>query len=103
VKSWVKYSVLRLVLFAVVLVVLLFLLNPSKTGTPTWLIALIAAIVSLCISYLVLGRQRNEVALTVVEARQSTLAKRQGTETGVDEEAEDGLESDSRPEADPER
>lgn len=55
----VLYSIIRIALFAVPFI-LFMLLNIWW-----WLSAILAAIVAACLSYLFLGRQRNEVAEVV--------------------------------------
>ncbi|TFD46563.1 DUF4229 domain-containing protein [Cryobacterium frigoriphilum] len=63
VPVWVYYSVLRVLLFVIPLVVLLALrLEP-------WLAALLAAIIGLCVSYLLLRRPREGLARDLYEAR----------------------------------
>ncbi len=57
------YTLIRLGLFAVVLVVLLLL-----QITP-WLAAVIAALISLCISIIFLRKPRDEASRTLYEAR----------------------------------
>ncbi|MDQ1583515.1 MAG: hypothetical protein QOF36_1569 [Microbacteriaceae bacterium] len=60
---WAKYTVLRLLLFAVPLVVLLLF----QVAWPVAVIA--AALIGLCLSYLLLRTQRDAVARKVYESR----------------------------------
>ena len=64
VSPWIKYSVIRLVLFAGVLAALLLL-----TNFPVWLSAVVAAIVGFCISYIFFRPQRDEVAASIASRR----------------------------------
>lgn len=57
------YTALRLLLIAVPLVILLLL------QVPWWLAAIIAAIVGLCLSYLLLGARRDAVSTEIYAAR----------------------------------
>ncbi len=63
VKPWVAYSLVRVGLFAVIFAALLF------SGIVPWLCAIIAAVLSFCVSYLFFGKLRNAVALDIVERR----------------------------------
>jgi len=65
VKTWVVYSLLRLALFAAALTLLLLL------NVPGWIAAIVAAIISFCISYLFFGRQRAKVAALLQKSRDS--------------------------------
>jgi cobalamin synthase len=90
VKPWVVYSLVRLGLFAVLLVILVPLLSAL---VPAWVSAVIAALIAMCVSYLVLGRQRRAVATSIAEARETRR------ERSADERAEDdALEGDRRTE-----
>ena len=64
-KTWVVYSLLRLALFAAALTLLLLL------NVPGWIAAIVAAIISFCISYLFFGRQRAKVAALLQKSRDS--------------------------------
>ena len=60
-KPWVKYTIVRLGVFLVALVVLVLLLpNP-------YLATLIAAVVAFCVSYLFFAPLRRQVALELAE------------------------------------
>ena len=63
VAPWLYFSVLRVLLFAVPLVILLSL------GLWPWAAAVIAALLGLCLSYLLLGRSRASVARDLYKAR----------------------------------
>ncbi|TFB67780.1 DUF4229 domain-containing protein [Cryobacterium glaciale] len=63
VAPWLYYSVLRVLMFAVPLVVLLSL------GFWPWAAAVIAALLGLCLSYLLLGKSRESVARDLYRAR----------------------------------
>jgi hypothetical protein len=63
VKPWVKYTIVRLGVFLVALVVLVLLLpNP-------YLATLVAAVVAFCVSYLFFAPLRRQVALELAERR----------------------------------
>jgi uncharacterized protein DUF4229 len=76
---WVTYTVLRLLLIAVPLVILLLL------QVPWWLSATIAAVVGLCLSYLLLGSSRAKVSSEIYAARNRKAA------VPADDEAEDSV------------
>jgi L-lactate permease len=59
------YTLIRLGIFAVVLTVLYLL------GIEPWIAAVIAAIISLCISIIFLRKPREEASRTLYEARQN--------------------------------
>jgi ribosomal protein L12E/L44/L45/RPP1/RPP2 len=80
IPSWVTYTVLRLLLFAVPLVILLLL------QLPWWLAAIVAAIVGLCLSYLLLGSSRHAVARDIDAVR-----SRKKAPTTSDDELEDAV------------
>ena len=78
VPVWVYYSVIRVLLFVVPLAVLLALrIEP-------WLAALFAAIIGLCVSYLLLRRPREGLAHNLYAARHRDTSR-----VGVDAESED--------------
>ena len=78
VPVWVYYSVLRVLLFVIPLAVLLALrIEP-------WLAALLAAIIGLCVSYLLLRRPREGLARDLYEVRH-----REKPLVNVDDETED--------------
>ncbi|MDJ0338639.1 DUF4229 domain-containing protein [Cryobacterium sp. PH31-O1] len=63
VAPWLYYSVLRVLMFAVPLAILLSL------GFWPWAAAVIAALLGLCLSYLLLGKSRQSVASDLYRAR----------------------------------
>ncbi|TFD66357.1 DUF4229 domain-containing protein [Cryobacterium ruanii] len=63
VPPWLYYSVLRILMFAVPLAILLSL------GFWPWAAAVIAALLGLCLSYLLLGKSRESVARDLYQAR----------------------------------
>ncbi len=63
VPPWLYYSVLRVLLFAVPLAILLSL------GFWPWAAAVVAALLGLCLSYLLLGTARQKVASDLYKAR----------------------------------
>lgn len=73
------YTVLRLLLIAVPLVILLVL------RVPWWLSAIIAAVVGLCLSYLLLGSSRDKVSAEIYAARKRKAA------VPADDDAEDSM------------
>lgn len=77
-KAWVTYTLVRLGVFAIVLVVLLIL-----DVTPV-LATLIAAVVGLCVAYIFFGRLRAAMAAELAE-----LGARARPVKDVDAEAED--------------
>lgn len=63
VPPWLYYSILRVLMFAAPLAILLSL------GFWPWAAAVIAALLGLCLSYLLLGKSRQSVALGLYKAR----------------------------------
>jgi uncharacterized protein (DUF58 family) len=85
VKPWVKYSIIRIGLFAVLLLVFLLL------GIPGWISALLAAIVGLCVAY-IFFRPLRDATVSSVAARRSAPAL-----ASDDESAEDAaIDNDER-------
>jgi len=76
VKAWVKYTLIRVGVFAVVLVVLVLLDVQPVLAT------VIAAVVGLCVAYIFFGRIRAEMVTELAERRGSARKD-------VDAEAED--------------
>ena len=62
-KPWITYSLVRIGMFAAVLAILVLL------GVIPWLAAIVAAIISLCVSYLFFGKLRERVAVDLHERR----------------------------------
>ena len=63
IPSWITYSVLRLLVFVVPLVILLLL------GVVWWLAVIAAALIGLCLSYIFLSRPRNAVSSDLYAVR----------------------------------
>jgi hypothetical protein len=80
VRPWIKYTLIRIVLFAGVLAILMLF-----TPAPPWLATVIAAVVGLCVSYIFFRPQRDELALTIA-------ARRERGEVNADEEEDDALD-----------
>ena len=78
IPSWVTYSVLRLLLFAVPLAIMLIL------RIDWWIAVIAAALIGLCLSYIVLRRPRDAVARDLYAARHRTTPA-----TTVDDDSED--------------
>jgi antibiotic biosynthesis monooxygenase (ABM) superfamily enzyme len=87
VPVWVTYTLLRLVLFAVPLVVVYLL------GGNIVIAAAAAAIIGVCLSVILLHRQRAEVAARL-EARLST--RRASRTEPTDEDVEDAVDGDGQ-------
>jgi mannitol-specific phosphotransferase system IIBC component len=85
-RTWLLFSLIRIGLFAVILAILLLLLTPG--GVPSWISALLAAVIALCISFIFLRKPREEAAKSLYEARASTKLT-QSTVSGDDEDSED--------------
>jgi type IV secretory pathway TrbD component len=67
VKPWVKYTIIRVLLFAGSLAILLVL------GVPGWIAAIIAAVVGLCVAYLFFRPQRDELIASVRKNEESQV------------------------------
>jgi hypothetical protein len=63
IPSWITYTVLRLLVFAVPLVILLLV------GVVWWLAVIAAALIGLCLSYIFLSRPRNAVSSDLYAVR----------------------------------
>lgn len=63
IPSWLTYTVLRLLVFVVPLVILLLV------GLVWWLAVIAAALIGLCLSYIFLSRARNAVSSDLYAAR----------------------------------
>jgi hypothetical protein len=87
VKPWLKYSIVRLGLFAVVLGLLLVL-----RFDPFWA-TLIAAVVGFCVSYLFFAPLRRKVALDLAD-RRSRPAKLDDDSVAEDEAIADEADAD---------
>lgn len=80
IPSWLYYTVLRLLVFAIPLAVLLFL------GIVWWASVIAAALIGLCLSYIFLSRPRNAVSSDLYELRH-----REKPTPSVDDEVEDAV------------
>ena len=78
IPSWITYSVLRLLVFAIPLAVLLVL------GIAWWIAVIAAALIGLCLSYIFLSRPRNAVSTELYRARH-----RDKPATTADDDVED--------------
>jgi len=76
-RDWLIYTALRVLAFAIPFGIL------YAIGLEWWISALVAAVIGFCVSYVLLRRQRDAVALRIVEARAASGAPR------ADEDAED--------------
>jgi len=63
IPSWLTYTVLRLVVFVVPLIVLLVI------GIVWWAAVIAAALIGLCLSYILLSKPRNAVSSDLYAAR----------------------------------
>jgi L-lactate permease len=84
-RTWLVYTLIRVGVFAVVLALLLLLqLEP-------WIAAVIAAIISLCISIIFLRKPREAASRTLFEARQNRgqASRQTGPVRSEDEDVED--------------
>ena len=108
-KPVIAYSLIRLGLFAVLVIVLVPLLGAWISA---WGAAVIAAVIAFCVSYLAFGGLRRRVAADLAAARASNQASTLTVPAAAsDEEFEDAefdvarrddLESDRRSESKPE-
>ena len=91
------YTLIRVGIFAAVLVVLLLLQIPG------WIAAIVAAVIALCISIIALRKPREEASKTLHEARQNRGQARTTppAKTAEDEDVEDRAVDSARPGADP--
>jgi hypothetical protein len=84
IPSWITYTVLRLLVFAVPLVILLLV------GVVWWLAVIAAALIGLCLSYIFLSRPRNAVSSDLYAVRH-----REKPVTSVDDDVEDAALDDA--------
>ncbi|MEA9984778.1 MULTISPECIES: DUF4229 domain-containing protein [Subtercola] len=84
-RTWLVYTLIRLGIFAVVLAALLL------TQMTPFIAAAVAAVISLCASYIFLRKPREQLAEGLYEARhgEAKQAKRLPEKAGSDEENED--------------
>ena len=81
-RTWILYSVIRVgVFFAVFALLMVYEIS-------WWLSALLAAIISLCISYLFLRRPREKLSQSIHELRHGTG---EVVSDNDDDEVEDGV------------
>jgi hypothetical protein len=88
IPSWVTYSVLRLLLFAVPLAVMLVL------RIDWWVAVIAAALIGLCLSYIVLRKPRDAVARDLYAVRH-----RDSPATSADDDSEDAAIDAASPES----
>jgi hypothetical protein len=81
VRPWIKYSLIRLALFAVVLAALLLIQVPWLWAT------VISAIVGFCVSYIFLRGPRAEFATSIAE-------RRAAGSKNTDQDEDDALDRD---------
>lgn len=70
IPSWITYTVLRLLVFAVPLVILLLL------GLVWWFSVIAAALIGLCLSYIFLTRPRNAISSDLYAVRHRSTPAR---------------------------
>jgi hypothetical protein len=87
VQPWIKYTLIRVGLFAVLLALLLVV------GTNPYLATGIAAVVALCISYIFFGKLRAEVGRSFAERRRNVGAN---SDSDVEDAADDAAGSTSQ-------
>jgi hypothetical protein len=83
IPSWITYTVLRLLVFAVPLAILLLV------GLVWWLAVIAAALIGLCLSYIFLSRPRNAVSSDLYAARHRDKPAR-SEDDDVEDAAVDG-------------
>lgn len=81
-KPWVKYTLVRVGIFVIALVVLALL------GVQLWIAAVIAAVVGLCVAYIFFGKLRSAMALEIAN-------RRAARPKDADAAAEDGAAEDA--------
>jgi hypothetical protein len=87
IPSWITYTVLRLLVFAVPLVILLLV------GLVWWLAVIAAALIGLCLSYIFLSRPRNAVSSDLYAVRHREKPVR-SEDDDAEDAAVDGAVSD---------
>ncbi|WP_349627136.1 DUF4229 domain-containing protein [Leifsonia sp. C5G2] len=88
IPSWITYTVLRLLVFAVPLAILLLV------GVVWWLAVIAAALIGLCLSYIFLSRPRNAVSSDLYAVRHRDKPVR-SEDDDVEDAAVDGTSADS--------
>lgn len=96
IPSWITYTVLRLLVFAVPLAILLLF------GVVWWFSVIAAALIGLCLSYIFLTRPRNAVSSELYAVRHRSTPSR-SEDDDVEDAAVDADAATSRhdPEAGP--
>lgn len=89
IPSWITYTVLRLLVFAVPLAILLLV------GLVWWLAVIAAALIGLCLSYIFLSRPRNAVSSDLYAARHRDKPLR-SEDDDVEDAAVDGTASEGQ-------
>lgn len=90
--AWLRYTLLRLGIFAVVLTILLLVLPVEP-----WISTIIAAIIAFCLSFLLLARPRAELALQLDEVRHGRRREEAGpSDDEVEDAALDEIGNDHR-------
>jgi hypothetical protein len=89
IPSWITYTVLRLLVFAVPLVILLVL------GVVWWLAVIAAALIGLCLSYIFLSRPRNAVSSDLYAVRHRDKPTRTEDDAAEDAAVEDAAVEDA--------
>jgi hypothetical protein len=90
IPSWITYTVLRLLVFAVPLAILLLL------GVVWWFSVIAAALIGLCLSYIFLTRPRNAVSSELYAVRHRTTPSR-SEDDQVEDAAVDADDSTTPP------
>jgi hypothetical protein len=92
-RTWLVYTLIRLGIFAVALAALLL------TQMTPWIAAAVAAVISLCASYIFLRKPREELAAGLYEARHGSAreAARAPEKAGSDEANEDAVVDGAMP------
>ncbi len=91
-KPWLSYSIIRVVLFAGVFVILMLTAYNSliAANTPGWIagsiVTLLAAIISLTISYIFFRPARDALARSIVERRAHSAPEPNSDEFAEDDE-----------------
>ncbi|MCU1476051.1 MAG: hypothetical protein JWQ64_744 [Subtercola sp.] len=90
-RTWLVYTLIRVGIFAVALAILLL------TQMTPWIAAALAAVISLCASYIFLRKPREVLANGLYEARHGTAkeAPRPTEKAGSDEDLEDTVVDDA--------
>lgn len=79
-KSWLGYSILRILFFAVPLTVMLV------GQVEPWIAGVLAAVIAFCLSYIVLGRRRDALVADLRNKRRA--GRKTDDEVAEDEESQ---------------